>query len=121
MYYSFTQPGLAPDRRYQRVLPDHVRRRRPRRQAAGHRLGNINPALYELGQVSKNPAFGKYTGIQDVTVGNISDNGVTGPDAGPGYDMATGWGTIDGARFVPALAIAASAQNNQGDREDQGH
>ena len=26
------------------------------------------------------------------------------PDAGPGYDMASGWGTIDGAKFVPALA-----------------
>ena len=75
-------------------------------QAAGHRLGDINPGLYHLGVLSNNLAFGKFTGIQDVTVGNISDNGVTGPSAEPGYDMATGWGTIDGAYFVPALAFA---------------
>ena len=79
--------------------------------APGRRL------LYQLGRVSTNPRFGKFTGIQDVTVGNISDNGVTGPSAGPGYDMATGWGTIDGAYFVPALALAASRQDgdSQGD------
>ena len=81
-------------------------------QAAGHRLGTINAALYQVGRLSKDPRIGKYTGIQDVTVGNISDNGVTGPSAGPGYDMATGWGTIDGAYFVPALALAASTSGH---------
>jgi hypothetical protein len=29
---------------------------------------------------------------------------VTGFPATPGYDMATGWGTIDANVFVPALA-----------------
>jgi len=28
-----------------------------------------------------------------------------GFDAGPGYDLASGWGTLDAARFVPALAF----------------
>jgi subtilase family serine protease len=74
-------------------------------QVAGHRLGNIDPALYLLGHLSTLPHFPVPTGIVDVTVGNISDNGVTGPSAGPGYDLATGWGTIDGAKFVPALAF----------------
>jgi len=29
---------------------------------------------------------------------------VVGYNAGPGYDLASGVGTIDAARFVPALA-----------------
>jgi len=40
----------------------------------------------------------------DVTSGNNSFGGVTGFDAGTGYDLASGWGTIDAAKFVPALA-----------------
>jgi subtilase family serine protease len=68
-------------------------------QAAGHRLGLINPALYELGQ------RGTRSGIVDITKGDNSlDGGVTGVSAGRGYDLATGWGTVDAARFVPALA-----------------
>ena len=74
-------------------------------QVAGHRLGNIDHALYTLGHLSTLPHFPQVTGIVDVTSGNISDHGVTGPSAGPGYDSATGWGTIDAAYFVPALAI----------------
>ncbi|NUP49024.1 MAG: S8 family serine peptidase [Catenulispora sp.] len=77
-------------------------------QAAGHRLGNINQALYTLGHLSTLPRFPQLTGLQDVTSGTISDDGVTGASAGPGYDLASGWGTIDAARFVPALAAAGS-------------
>jgi len=40
----------------------------------------------------------------DVTSGNNSFGGVTGFTASPGYDLASGWGTIDAAKFVPALA-----------------
>jgi hypothetical protein len=29
---------------------------------------------------------------------------VTGYPAARGYDLASGWGTIDAAKFVPALA-----------------
>ena len=71
-------------------------------QAAGHRLGLINPGLYALGALSQHGA--KSTGIVDVTSGNNSFAGVTGFDAGTGYDLASGWGTIDAAKFVPALA-----------------
>ena len=74
-------------------------------QVAGHRLGLINPALYVLGAASDH---GVKTGLVDITAGNNSFNGVTGYNAGPGYDLASGWGTINAARFVPALAFAAS-------------
>ncbi|HEV3172208.1 MAG TPA: S53 family peptidase [Actinocrinis sp.] len=69
-------------------------------QVAGHRLGNINTALYELG-------LGKHSehaGIVDVTSGNNSFAGVTGFSATSGYDLASGWGTIDAPDFVKALA-----------------
>lgn len=71
-------------------------------QVAGHRLGDIHQALYSLyAQSSRNP----FTGIVDVKDGtNNSYAGVTGYTAVKGYDMATGVGTIDAARFVPALA-----------------
>jgi subtilase family serine protease len=78
-------------------------------QVAHHRLGNINAALYSLGarsQAKNSPA--KPTGIVDVTTGNNSFGGVTGYTAGPGYDLASGWGTINAATFVRALASAAT-------------
>ena len=74
-------------------------------QVAGHRLGLINPALYALGWASEHGASN--TGLVDITAGNNSFAGVTGYDTGPGYDLASGWGTIDAAKFVPALARAA--------------
>jgi len=67
-------------------------------QQAGHRLGDINPALYAMG------AAGSGNGLVDVTSGNNSYAGVTGYSATAGYDLASGWGTIDGAAFVAALA-----------------
>ncbi|HEX2645967.1 MAG TPA: hypothetical protein VHO95_01955, partial [Candidatus Dormibacteraeota bacterium] len=79
-------------------------------QAAGQRLGNINHLLYHL-------HYGN--GLVDVTQGNntfgpfTNSNGVTytvvGFNAGPGYDLASGLGTVDGAKLVMALA-----QNSQG-------
>jgi hypothetical protein len=66
-------------------------------QFAGHHLGDINAALYRLKGRSNN-------GIVDVTIGNISFAGVTGPAAATGYDLASGWGTVNAASFVPRLA-----------------
>jgi subtilase family serine protease len=71
-------------------------------QQARHRLGLINPALYLLGALQK--AGVPRTGIVSVTSGNNSFGGVTGYNATAGYNLATGWGTIDAAKFVPALA-----------------
>jgi subtilase family serine protease len=79
-------------------------------QLAGHRLGNINNALYGLGS-QMNPAK---TGIVPVADGTNTFGGVTGFHAAPGYNLAVGWGTIeDAAAFVPALAhYAPPAQQN---------
>ena len=71
-------------------------------QRAKHRLGAVNPALYRLAAEPGN-------GIVDVTAGDNSYGGVAGYSAGPGYDLASGLGTIDAARFVPALAKAVPA------------
>jgi subtilase family serine protease len=69
-------------------------------QVAGHRLGDINPALYSLGAAAE-PAS---TGIVDITTGNNRFHDVPGFDALAGYDLASGWGTIDANAFVHALA-----------------
>jgi subtilase family serine protease len=84
-------------------------------QLAGHRAGFINDDLYAMLQ------NGHRSGIVDVTSGNNSfgpftnSDGqtytVTGYDAGPGYDLASGVGTIDGARFVRQLARSAGWGN----------
>jgi subtilase family serine protease len=66
-------------------------------QTAGHRLGLINPALYRLGGRGGH-------GIVDITKGDNTLDGVPGSTATRGYDLATGWGTIDAAAFVPSLA-----------------
>jgi subtilase family serine protease len=68
------------------------------------RMGNINARLYELGNL-QNPA----TGLHDVTEGNNDDGGVTGFEAGPGYDLVTGWGSADIAKLVAAFPGAAAA------------
>ena len=70
-------------------------------QVAHHRLGLLNPGLYVMGALSQHVGG---TGIVDLTSGNNSFADVTGFDAGTGYDLASGWGTIDAAKFVPALA-----------------
>jgi len=77
-------------------------------QVARHPLGLINPALYSL-STSGSP------GIVDVKKGNNTvtftqggtQHTVTGFSALPGYDLASGVGTIDAARFVFELARLA--------------
>jgi|HubBroStandDraft_1064217.scaffolds.fasta_scaffold94823_1 subtilase family serine protease len=77
-------------------------------QVAGHPLGLINPALYQLSAENA-------PGIVNVTSGNntvtfTQDNQtytVTGFNAGPGYNLATGVGTVFAPAFVYELAQAA--------------
>ncbi|GAB2699984.1 S53 family peptidase [Kitasatospora kifunensis] len=71
-------------------------------QYAGHRLGNLNYGLYALGGLQQAGAPG--TGINDVVGGSNAYNGVAGFPATKGYDLATGWGTVNVAQFVPAIA-----------------
>ena len=74
-------------------------------QVAHHRLGLINPYLYELSAAHA-------PGIVDVTEGNntvsFTQNNhlytVKGFSAAPGYDLASGVGTVNAAAFVPELA-----------------
>jgi len=78
-------------------------------QLAGHSLGLINPALYAL-------SAAQAPGLVDVTAGNnsvsfIQNNtlvSVKGFQAGPGYDLASGVGTVDAGLFVPELVQASS-------------
>ena len=70
----------------------------------GHNLGNIDSVLYK----TLGPA-GLRDGVQDVTDGDnaLPDGIVPGFAAGPGYDIASGWGTVgDISVFVPALVKA---------------
>ncbi len=83
-------------------------------QIAGRRLGVINNALYTI------PYGG---GLVDVTSGNndigpfTNSDGhtyhVPGFEARTGYDLASGLGTIDPARFVAALANGATKPSPQ--------
>ncbi len=72
-------------------------------QMAGHRVGDINPALYLLGAESRLPHTPFHTGLVDVTSGDNGFNGVPGFPATKGYDLSTGWGTIDAMKFITAL------------------
>lgn len=74
----------------------------------GRNIGPVNPVLYGL----LGP-LGQRAGISDVVSGN---NSVTDPKtgqvlvpgftAGPGFDVASGWGTLNASVFVPALVLA---------------
>ena len=67
----------------------------------GKPLGFLDPILYKLGP------RGAKAGIVDVTTGGDTVDGVPGFTAATGYDIASGWGTVDPVTFVPALAKAA--------------
>jgi subtilase family serine protease len=75
-------------------------------QLAGHRLGNLGDKLYNLSRknlvdvTQGDNSFGPFTNSD----GNTYT--VVGYPALPGYDLATGLGTLDAAKFVPALAHA---------------
>lgn len=74
-------------------------------QAAGHSLGLLNDALYTLGEAGA-------PGLPDITTGNntvsfVQDGSqytVDGWVAGPGYDLASGLGTVNAADLVAELA-----------------
>jgi subtilase family serine protease len=77
-------------------------------QIAGERISNLNQRLYDLG---RNHA----KGLLDVTIGNNSFASVTGFNAGPAYDLATGWGTVDANKFCRQLAGVDNTRENGGD------
>jgi len=81
-------------------------------QAAGHRLGWLNPSLYALGDGPRSGIVDVAGGNNTVTFTQTDPNApdfnktytVNGYNAGRGYDLSSGLGTIDGARLVGELA-----------------
>lgn len=80
-------------------------------QLGHHRVGDINPALYDLGR------FGSAFTLHDVTAGNnavtefdMSNNPVkvAGFSAGKGWDATTGLGTPRANVLVPYLAFSGN-------------
>jgi len=82
---------------------------------ASARLGNVNPTIYALGG-------SQYYGnvFHDVTSGNNNSlcqagttgcpsGGSIGYNAGQGYDLATGWGSLDVAEFVSKWGLVSPA------------
>ena len=78
-------------------------------QVAGHPLGLINPALYAM-------SAGHVPGLVDVTKGSNTvsfkqggkNHTVRGFKAVPGFDLASGVGTVNAALFVPQLVNVLS-------------
>ena len=82
-------------------------------QLNGANVGPINPALYE----SLGPK-GARAGIVDVTAGSntarLPDGKIVpGFSAAPGFDIASGWGTINAGLFVPSLVAATRADGQE--------
>jgi subtilase family serine protease len=78
-------------------------------QVNGGDLGTVNPALAAIGP------NGPADGIVDVPAGYTDTAyGVTGYSTGPGYDIASGWGTIYAPNFVPALVAQIDGQHGPG-------
>jgi subtilase family serine protease len=69
-------------------------------------VGPVNDAIYRV----LGPR-GATDGITDIVTGSNSVPEAHGFPAHAGFDVATGWGTIDASRFVPALVTAVRAQH----------
>jgi subtilase family serine protease len=69
-------------------------------QIAGHRLGDLNPALYAVAGAAQRSGA-----LHDVTSGNndVVELGGFGYSAGRGWDAVTGLGTPDAAKLLPIL------------------
>lgn len=96
-------------------------------QQAGHSLGYINRALYQIGHSPAHSFF-----FHDVTSGNNSFAGVAGFSAAPGWDPPTGFGTPNIQSIVSQLnqfvspgdgnsAIAESAPHANPKAPGHGH
>ncbi|HEV7127385.1 MAG TPA: S53 family peptidase [Ktedonobacterales bacterium] len=76
-------------------------------QKAGHGLGNINPAIYQLGLSST-----AQQDFRDITSGDNTNGAggttVQGFPAVPGWDPITGWGAPLADHFVPDLVAAVA-------------
>jgi pseudomonalisin len=71
----------------------------------GARQGNMNAALYTL---ASRQASGGSAVFHDITAGSNSVPGQTGYNAGAGYDLATGLGSVDANQLVNAWGGGAT-------------
>jgi len=87
-------------------------------QGAGARVGNADATFYAL--ASRQDSAGGAAVFHDITNGNNSVPGQSGYSATPGYDLATGLGSVDAymlvhhwsdGSVVPALQLNASASS----------
>lgn len=87
-------------------------------QQTGERQGLVNYALYPLAAAENfancnsasrtNPAVASSCVFNDVTTGNNSVPGQPGFNAGTGYDLATGLGSVNPVNLVQAFVTRAS-------------
>jgi subtilase family serine protease len=73
-------------------------------QMAGHPLGFVNPAIYQIGTSDK-----AAQDFRDITKGNNSQAGVQGYDAVAGWDSVTGFGSPIAEKLLPDLVAASSS------------
>lgn len=87
-------------------------------QKMNARQGNVNPTLYSLANLQQ--LSGGAAVFHDVVTGSNTVPGVTGFNAGTGYDLATGLGSVDAEQLVlhwsdagtaPSLSIAAAVSS----------
>ncbi len=76
-------------------------------------LGNINPMLYFLGQNAPDVYHDITAGSNAIPCvpGSSQDcgkDGIYGYSAGPGYDLATGWGSVDATKFIATWGKVAN-------------
>ncbi len=72
------------------------------------RIGDLNQAIYDLNNRPHNGIVDVTQGDNSITFENSDGNTYTveGFPALPGYDLSSGVGTVDVAKFAPALAAA---------------
>jgi uncharacterized protein (TIGR03437 family) len=83
-------------------------------QRNGTGLGNINPQLYRLAQAAPTAFHDIVTGDNKVPCTQGSPGCLTGTygyAAGPGYDMATGLGSVDAYSFVTQFHVPVNSVN----------
>ncbi|MBS2032347.1 MAG: hypothetical protein JST54_30890 [Deltaproteobacteria bacterium] len=84
----------------------------------GCRIGAPQFELYRLGASGTHAAV-----FHDITTGDLTQNGVTGPSSRVGFDDATGWGSLDLAQLAqawPACAGSGTSTNTSGPLFDGG-
>ena len=80
-------------------------------QKVGQQQGLVNPVLYAL---AYNQDYSGGAAIfHDIVKGTNTVPGVTGYNAGPGYDMATGLGSVDATQLVNHWSEGTSLPNFQ--------